>query len=191
MTRGFKFVLPAVIAGAALLATPLLAQVQSQPLPPPSGTPQVPQTTTTPAVPPSAPAPSTPAPTVKTDPPKAPTAGTKPAAKPTQASNACPEEKIDINSATTDTLKKLPQIGVQRSNAIVRARPYTVPEDLLKKKVLKKAAYDKIKSCITASGVAASVTPAAAKGSAPAAKPSAPASPVPLPAPAPASKRAQ
>ncbi|HKU94635.1 MAG TPA: helix-hairpin-helix domain-containing protein, partial [Vineibacter sp.] len=102
---------------------------------------------------------------------------------PAQATT-CPDEKVDVNAASTDNLKKLPQIGVQRANAIVKARPYATPEDLLKKKVLKKAVYDKIKTCITASGVAAGASGVAAKGpAAPAAKtPSA--APVPLPTPA-------
>ncbi len=177
-----RLVLPALLAGTVLLATPLLAQVQSQPLPPPTGTPSTPPAPS--ATPPSTPTPpATPAPSAKTEPAKTPTPGTKPATtKPTQAAT-CPDEKVDVNSASTDSLKKLPQIGVQRANAIVKARPYAAPEDLVKKKVLKKAVYDKIRSCITASGVAPSAPVAKAKGAAPAAKTPAGA-PVPLPTPA-------
>jgi len=176
------FVLPALMAGTMLFAAPLLAQVQSQPLPPPSGTPSAPPAPS--ATPPATTPPSTPAPSTKTEPPRTPTPGTKPATKPAQTSAACPEEKVDVNAASTDNLKKLPQIGVQRANAIVKARPYATPEDLMKKKVLKKAVYDKIKACITASGVAPGTVAPAAKGPAPAAKTPTAAAPVPLPTPA-------
>ena len=173
-----RLLLPALLAGTVLLATPLLAQVQSQPLPPPSGTPSAPPAPS--ATPPSTPTPpAAPTPSTKTEPAKTPTPGTKPA-KPAQAAT-CPDDKVDVNSASADSLKKLPQIGTQRANAIVKARPYAAPEDLVKKKVLKKAVYDKIRSCITASGVAPSAP--VAKGVAPAAKtPSG--APVPLPTPA-------
>lgn len=211
MSRGLKIALPALLAGVSLLAAPLLApaqaapaevaQVQSQPLPPPSGTPQTPPsggTSQAPATPPA----TTPAP-AKTQPAKTPTPMTKPAQTATPPRNTCPEEKIDINAASAETLRKLPQIGVQRSNAIVKARPYATPEDLLKKKVLKKAVYEKIKTCVNASGVAA-VVPApkpATSTTKPAAKPTAaakppaastPAPPVPMPAPSePAAKPQQ
>jgi len=180
-----RFVLPALMAGTMLFAAPLLAQVQSQPLPPPSGTPSAPPAPS--ATPPA----TTPAPSTKTEPARTPTPGTKPATKPAQTSAACPEEKVDVNAASTDNLKKLPQIGVQRANAIVKARPYAAPEDLVKKKVLKKAVYDKIKACITASGVAPGTTAPAAKGPAPAAKTPTAAAPVPLPAPAVAAPKPQ
>lgn len=187
MSRGLT-VVSALVAGALLFAGPLLAQVQSQPLPPPAGTP--PASTPPAASPPAATPPaSKPAPTTSTkaDSPKTPTPLTKPAPK-AGTQNTCPDQKVDINDASAETLRTLPQIGVQRSNAIVKARPYATPEDLMKKKVLKKAVYEKIKSCITASGV----EPAAPAPKRPAPKagtatkppaPSTPTSPVPVPAP--------
>jgi DNA uptake protein ComE-like DNA-binding protein len=141
-----------LIAGTLALAAPLAAQVQSQPLPPPAGTPPA----TSPA-PSTAPAPATPS--TKTEPAKTPTPLTKPA-QPAAAAAKCPADKVDINAATAEELRKLPQIGVQRSHAIVKARPYATPDDLLKKKVLKKAVYDRMKTCVTASGVEAPVAPA-------------------------------
>jgi hypothetical protein len=197
MFFGLKSVVPALIAGAALAAAPglaqvraapiELAQVQSQPLPPPAGTPpasqtppaQTPPATTPPATGPQSTAPATP-------PAKTPTPMTKPAPKTGQTTtaprNTCPDEKVDINVASADTLKKLPQIGGQRSNAIIKARPYAKPEDLVTKKVLKKAVFEKIKPCVTASGVAPAPGQTAKKRtSTPAAKPPSTATPVPVP----------
>jgi hypothetical protein len=101
---------------------------------------------------------------------------------PPPAPTTCPPEKVDINDASQDSLRKLPQIGVQRSNAIIKSRPYETPDDLVKKKVLKKVVYDKIRTCITASGVAAA--PPAAKGAKKAPATTAAKAPVPPPAPA-------
>ncbi len=199
MFRGLKSVLAILTAGAALAAAPWLArvqaapielaQVQSQPLPPPAGTPPAPQTPPAATPPSTGPQPTTP--TTKTEPPKTPTPGTKPAPKTGQTAtkaNACPDEKVDINTASADTLKKLPQIGGQRSNAIVKARPYAKPEDLVTRKVLKKAVFEKVKSCITASGVAAAPGPTAKR---PARKAPTTATPVPVPAPTGATKPPQ
>lgn len=66
----------------------------------------------------------------------------------------CPAEKVDINTASRDDLRTLPQIGSQRSKMIIRARPYAAPDDLVRRKVLKQAVYDKIKPCIVALGAA-------------------------------------
>ena len=203
MLRGLKAAMPAWVVGAALAAAPVLAQVhaapvelaqvQSQPLPPPAGTPQTPQTPATPpsppATPPAASPPSTP-PTTKTEPGKTepgktptPIAKPKPGQAPAPPRNTCPDEKVDINASSADTLKKLPQIGGQRSNAIIKARPYAKPEDLVTKKVLKKAVFEKIKPCVTASGVAADPAPSTKGRRPPATKPPATATPVPVPAP--------
>lgn len=84
------------------------------------------------------------------EPPRTPTPLTS---KPKRAAVAtCPAEKVDINTASRDELRTLPQIGSQRSKMIIRARPYAAPEDLVRRKVLKQAVYDKIKPCIEASG---------------------------------------
>ena len=134
-------------------------------------------------------------PSTKAEPPKTPTPGTKPTPKTGQTATkptGCPDEKVDINAASADSLKKLPQIGGQRSNAIIKARPYAKPEDLVARKVLKKAVFDKIKPCITASGVAPDpgVTPkrrtpttGAPSTNPPATKSSGTATPVPVPTP--------
>ncbi len=89
-----------------------------------------------------------PAPLQSAEPARTPTPLTS---KPKRAAVAtCPAEKVDINTASRDELRTLPQIGSLRSKLIIRARPYAAPEDLVRRKVLKEAIYDKIKPCIVA-----------------------------------------
>jgi DNA uptake protein ComE-like DNA-binding protein len=63
---------------------------------------------------------------------------------------AATAELIDINSATLDQLKTLPGIGDAYSKAIVEHRPYKGKNDLVNKKILPKATYDKISKLIIA-----------------------------------------
>jgi len=59
-------------------------------------------------------------------------------------------DKLDINSATADQLKELPGIGDAFSQKIVDGRPYRTKLDLVHKKVIPQATYDKIKDMIIA-----------------------------------------
>jgi DNA uptake protein ComE-like DNA-binding protein len=61
-------------------------------------------------------------------------------------------QTVDLNSASKKDLAALPGVGPHYAQTIIDARPFSSKEDLLKKKVVPQATYEKIQDRVTAQG---------------------------------------
>lgn len=77
-------------------------------------------------------------------------AGATPVWAQTQTPPAAKKAPVDINSASAAELKAVKGIGEADAKKIVESRPYRTTDELVQKKVMPKATYDKIKDQIVA-----------------------------------------
>ena len=81
--------------------------------------------------------------------------GARPAAPAAPAASG----QIDLNSASRDDLMTLDGIGEVRADAIIRARPFKAKTELVERRLIPEALYEKIADKVMARPVPAAPTP--------------------------------